>query len=116
MAYSRKIRFLLLAAMALPLFAQRSSIPVRKARVNGQYRPHAADESLSDFVRPGIKAKIVSAAIAKDGTITARINITDPKGLPLDMAGVNTPGAVSMRLIAATIPAGQKQYVAYTTT
>ena len=47
---------------------------------------------------------MVSAAIATDGTITARVTITDPKGLPLDMTGVTTPGAVSMSLICRLHP------------
>ena len=41
---------------------------------------------------------------------------TDPKGVPLDKDGIQTPGAVSFRYIAAYIPAGKTQYVAYTTT
>ena len=41
--------------------------------------------------------------------------LTDPQGLPLDAAGVTTPGAVSMAYVAAYIPKGQEQYVAYTT-
>ncbi len=68
------------------------------------------------FVRPGIKVKIASAAIAQDGTITARVKITDGADVPLDRTGVNTPGVVSMSLIAAYIPAGKTQYVSYTTT
>jgi hypothetical protein len=56
------------------------------------------------------------AAIAKDGTITARYTITDPKGAPLDKDGIVTPGTAPASLIAAYIPAGQKQYVSYTTT
>jgi OmcA/MtrC family decaheme c-type cytochrome len=62
-----------------------------------------------------VKVKIVSASIGQDGTITARVNLTDPKGAALDRDGINTPGPVSMSLIAAYIPAGQKQYVSYTT-
>jgi OmcA/MtrC family decaheme c-type cytochrome len=69
-----------------------------------------------NYIRPGIKVKIVSAGVAKDGTITARVKVTDPKDIPLDMNGVNTPGAVTLRFIAAYIPAGQKEYTAYTTT
>ena len=95
---------LALSAHIAPLVAQR------------QVRPHAADQNLINFIRPGIGVKVVSAAIASDGTITARVTISDPKGLPLDMAGVTTPGAVTLRLIAAYIPSGQKQFVAYTTT
>ncbi|MBI4874693.1 MAG: OmcA/MtrC family decaheme c-type cytochrome [Acidobacteria bacterium] len=43
------------------------------------------------------------------------MKITDPKGLPLDRAGIETPGAVSGSLILAYIPKGQTQYTAYTT-
>ena len=68
------------------------------------------------FIRPGIVVKIVSAGIAPDGTITARVNLTDPTGMPLDRLGVNTPGTVSMSFIAAYIPDQKKQYVSYTTT
>lgn len=74
-----------------------------------------ADAALVDFVRPGLTFKITNAQIAADGTITATIAITDPQGLPLDRNGVITPGAVSISMVAATIPKGQTQYVAYTT-
>ena len=118
MVHFRKAFFivsaLLLAMLAAPLVAQRAS-QVRKAS-QPRVRPQAADQNLINFIRPGITVKVASAAIAKDGTITARINIADPKGLPLDKDGIATPGAVTLRFIAAYIPAGQKQYVAYTTT
>ena len=80
--------------------------------------PREAQLSLSqvNFIRPGITVKIVSASIASDRTITARVNIADPKGLPLDKDGINTPGTVSMSFIVAYIPAGKTQYVSYTTT
>src|SRR5260370_17504391 len=109
------ISMLLLAVLAAPLVAQRASDLARKAGPTGQVRPHAADQNLINFIRPGITVKIASAAIAKDGTITARVTLTDPKGLPLDMYGVTTPGSITVRFIAATIPAGQKQVGAYTT-
>ena len=96
MAHSRKsfftIRFLLLAVLVAP---QSASGLARRAST-GQVRPQAADQNLINFIRPGIRVRIVSAGIAKDGTITARVNIGDPKGLPLDRAGVTTPGTVSM--------------------
>jgi OmcA/MtrC family decaheme c-type cytochrome len=60
--------------------------------------------------------KIQNAAIAKDGTITVRATITDSDGTPLDRLGKATQGPVSMSFIAAYIPAGQTQYVSYTTT
>jgi OmcA/MtrC family decaheme c-type cytochrome len=74
-----------------------------------------ADAATVDFVRPGLVFKITGPQIATDGTMTATISIADPQGLPLDRAGVTTPGAVSISMIAATIPKGQEQYVAYTT-
>ena len=66
--------------------------------------------------KTGVTPKIQSAAIAKDGTITVRATIVDSTGLPLDRLGVVTQGPVSMSFIAAYIPSGQTQYVAYTTT
>jgi OmcA/MtrC family decaheme c-type cytochrome len=97
----------LLVAMAATVVAQ-----VQKQKKRQAYL--AAD--MISFIRPGIQAKVVSAAIASDGTITARVKIADPKGLPLDMDGITTPGPVALRFIAAYIPAGQKQFVSYTTT
>ena len=49
-----------------------------------------------NFVRPGLNIQIVSAKIATDGTISLDYKITDPDGLPLDPAGIQTPGAISV--------------------
>ncbi len=73
------------------------------------------DPNTANFVRPGLVIKITSAAIADDGTITTRFKLTDPKGLPIDKDGIQTPGVVSLGMVAAYIPKGQTQYVAYTT-
>jgi OmcA/MtrC family decaheme c-type cytochrome len=73
------------------------------------------DAAIVNFVRPGLVLKIQSATIASDGTIQTQFTLTDPQGLPLDRLGITTPGAVSISFIAATIPAGQTQYTAYTT-
>jgi len=78
-------------------------------------KAYFADAAVIDFVRPGLVFKISTASIASDGTITARVLVTDPQGLPLDRLGVDTPGTVSMSFIAATIPNGKKQYTSYTT-
>src|SRR5579863_7296972 len=80
-------------------------------RDKAYYKP----EAIVNFVRPGLVLKIETASIASDGTIQAKFKLTDPQGLPLDRLGVNTPGAVSISFVASTIPAGQTQYVAYTT-
>lgn len=83
------------------------------------YSPHEkafyADRALVEFVRPGLTFTINSAQVASDGTISVTYSIADPTGLPLDKAGITTPGSVSASFIAAYIPKGQEQYVAYTT-
>jgi OmcA/MtrC family decaheme c-type cytochrome len=86
------------------------------AQVKQKKRQADLDANTISYLRPGILVKVVSAAIAQDGTITARVKVTDPKGVPLDKDGITTPGVVTLRFIAAYIPAGKKQYVAYTTT
>jgi OmcA/MtrC family decaheme c-type cytochrome len=72
--------------------------------------------SNSSLGHTGVVVKIKSAAIAKDGTITVRATIVDSDGNPLDRLGVATNGPVSLSFIATYIPAGQTQYVSYTTT
>ena len=74
-----------------------------------------ADTSTVEFVRSGLTITVQSAAIASDGTITTTYSVTDPSGLPLDIAGVTTPGAISLSFLAAEIPHGQEQYVSYIT-
>jgi OmcA/MtrC family decaheme c-type cytochrome len=71
---------------------------------------------ISTLGKTGVVVKIQNAAIASDGTITVRATITDSDGQPLDRLGAATAGPVSMSFIAAYIPAGQTQYVSYTTT
>jgi len=78
-------------------------------------KAYYADANLVNFVRPGLVVRVLSAEIATDGTIRARIKLTDPQGLPLDRLGVTTPGPVAVSLIAGHIPKGQTQYVSYTT-
>jgi OmcA/MtrC family decaheme c-type cytochrome len=78
-------------------------------------KAYYASATAIDFVRPGLVLTVTGASIASDGTIQATFTIADPQGLPLDMAGVTTPGAVSVSLMIATIPKGQTQYTAYTT-
>src|SRR5512147_3066994 len=60
--------------------------PLAAPQAPSQKLPREAqlDANQVDFIRPGITVKIVSASIAQDGTISARVNIADPKGLPLD--------------------------------
>src|SRR5579885_1446265 len=70
-----------------------------------------ADAAVVNFVRPGLVLKITGASVAADGTIQAQFTLTDPQGLPLDRAGVTTPGAVSTSFVASYIPKGQTDYI-----
>ena len=96
----------LMAVLLMPLAAQKAPNPGYTKHEKMAY----ADQNLVNYVRPGVVVKIQSAAIAKDGTITARLTIADPKGVPLDKDGIATPGTVSLSLICAYIPAGQTQF------
>ena len=78
-------------------------------------KAYYADKALVAAVRPGLAIKVNSASISSGGAITVNFNLADPSGLPLDAAGVATPGPVSLTFFAAYIPKSQEQYVAYTT-
>ena len=63
----------------------------------------------------GLSIRILSADIAKDGTIRARYRVTDGTGLPLDIAGKHTPGAIKVSHQAGYAPEGQTHFVSYST-
>lgn len=69
----------------------------------------------AQYVQPGLVITITAASISSNGTISVNYTLADPTGAPLDSAGVNTPGAIALAYVAAYIPKGQEQYVAYTT-
>jgi OmcA/MtrC family decaheme c-type cytochrome len=74
-----------------------------------------APEAMIQYVNPGLVFSVVSAKIAADGTISVDYKTTDPKGLALDTAGIQTPGTISSSFIAAYIPKGQAEYMSYST-
>lgn len=74
-----------------------------------------ADEATINFVRPGLVFKILGHEIAADGTVKVRFRITDPKGVPLEREGINTPGPVSTSFILAYLPNDGKFWRTYTT-
>jgi OmcA/MtrC family decaheme c-type cytochrome len=78
-------------------------------------KPSATSTADASFIRPGLVIQIVSASVAQDGTMRARVKVTDPRGLPLDRLGIDSAGPISISLIAAFIPKGQGHYTAYTT-
>src|SRR5581483_10277741 len=88
-----------------------------KRPFNTYDRAYYASQATVDFVRPGLVVKVLSAAIAQDGTITATVSFADPQGLPLDKDGVLTPGPISSGnpcMIADVMPKGATQFTAYT--
>jgi OmcA/MtrC family decaheme c-type cytochrome len=109
-AAGRKILVLLLVAGSIVMVSGQKSTSY-SPRDRAAFAPQAAVQ----YVNPGLFFSIVSAKIASDGTISVDYKIFDTglTGLPLDQAGVLTPGAVSPRFIAAYIPKGQEQYVSY---
>ncbi|MGD0580748.1 MAG: OmcA/MtrC family decaheme c-type cytochrome, partial [Bryobacteraceae bacterium] len=70
--------------------------------------------SVINFVRPGLVLTVLSASIGTDGTMAARMSLTDPEGLQLDPAGVATPGAVTVACTVAVLPSGSNDFVSYT--
>jgi hypothetical protein len=78
-------------------------------------KAYFADDATVEFVRPGLTITVNSATIAANGTIAVTYTLTDPNGLPLDSAGVYTPGIVTLSYVAAVIPSGQEDYTTYTT-
>ncbi|GIU75511.1 MAG: cytochrome c [Bryobacteraceae bacterium] len=74
-----------------------------------------ADEATINFVRPGLVFKILGHEIAADGTVKVRFRITDPKGVPLEREGINTPGPVSTSFILAYLPNDGNHWRTYTT-
>jgi len=87
----------------------------KKHEYSSHEKAFYADASTVQFVHPGLVITINSAQIAQDGTITTIYTLTDPKGLPLDAAGITTPGAISLSHIAAVLPNNGEEYNAYTT-
>jgi len=87
----------------------------RKHHFSPREKAFYADAATVEFVNPGLVIAVSGATIAANGSITVQYTLTDPTGLPLDSAGVYTPGTVSISFVAAYIPNGQEQYTAYTT-
>jgi OmcA/MtrC family decaheme c-type cytochrome len=104
---------------ALALVLITGSVVLMSAPKKTVFTPHDkayyASDATVNFVRPGLTLKVVSSTIAQDGTISVDYKITDPNGLPLDPAGITTPGAVSVSFVCAYIPKGQTQFYSYAT-
>lgn len=90
----RTVGFVVL--MALCLTAQHKKFAYGK-----RDKAFYADPALVAFVRPGLGITINSASISNAGAVTVNFTLTDPSGLPLDVAGVYTP--VRWRLLTSPL-------------
>jgi len=105
----KKLAAVLLASAAAALQSGSGGPPFSK-----HDKAYYADAALVNFVRPGLAIKITGAGVGTDGTITVNYSVTDPRGLPLDVQGVTTPGSVSTSFVAAYIPKGGQNWVTLT--
>ena len=99
--------------LVIATFFFTASAADRPVLKNKDYNPMAL-ANVFPFVTTGVNVKLKAASIASDGTINARFTLTDSQGHGLDITGVQTAGTEAVSLMAAYIPKGQSQYVAYT--
>ena len=88
----------------------------RKSPFTIHDKAYYAPQATVEYVNPGLVFTIVSGKVANDGTISVDYKVSDATGLPLDVAGIQTPGAISVRYLVAYIPKGQTQFSSYITT
>jgi OmcA/MtrC family decaheme c-type cytochrome len=62
---------------------------------------------------PGIKLAVSATDIANDGTVVVSFDVTDGAGVPLDLAGKYTEGAITPKFALAAL--GTDGYASYTT-
>ncbi|MBI4907969.1 MAG: OmcA/MtrC family decaheme c-type cytochrome [Acidobacteria bacterium] len=110
----RSIHFRILTALVLLVLAG-TLVSAPKSPFTPKDKAFYLSERDISYIRPGLVVKVLSASIAADGTVTARIRFADPKDVPLDRAGITTPGPIGASVLIAYIPKGETQYVAYTT-
>jgi OmcA/MtrC family decaheme c-type cytochrome len=114
-AVSGKALVLVMVAGSIVLLSgQKSNDRQIATRSNLAVAPQAAVQ----YVNPGLNFTVVSATIASNGTISVDYKITDggSPALPLDLSGVQTPGVVSPKFLAAYVPKGQEEFASYITT
>jgi OmcA/MtrC family decaheme c-type cytochrome len=102
---------------ALALVVVAGSAALVSAPKNTRFTAHDqayyAPQAIVEYVNPGLVFTVVSAKMASDGTISVDYKVTDATGLPLDVAGILTPGAITPRYLSAYIPKGQEQFSSY---
>ena len=105
----------LTTALALALCAATALAGADSKALTPKDKAFYLSEKEQNFIRPGLDFQITSATAAADGTVSYTFTVKDPRGAPLDTAGVLTPGPITISSVLARIPAGQTTYQAYTT-
>jgi OmcA/MtrC family decaheme c-type cytochrome len=72
-------------------------------------------EEQLDFIRPGYNITVNSITIPSDNRPVVDLSFKDDKGVPLDRAGILTPGTLSASIILAWWDPVERHYTAYTT-
>lgn len=108
----------LLIGLAL-LMSSGSALLAKSSPTDGNYYTAqdkefylTADEIF--FIRPGLEIEVISVEVPSDMQLEVTYSLKDPGGLPLDIDGVYTPGAVDMRYMLTYIPQGEEQKVILT--
>jgi OmcA/MtrC family decaheme c-type cytochrome len=79
-----------------------------------QVEYYMTDEEKS-YVRPGLTVEVVGVEIPADRHAVVELTFVDDMGMPLDRAGVLTPGPISMSFVFAWFDGERREYTAYTT-
>jgi OmcA/MtrC family decaheme c-type cytochrome len=106
---------LVAAASAFMLSGQDQATRGIQSRFDAHDLAAYATQAMIQYVNPGLVYSVVSANITSAGVISVTYKVTDPTGLALDTAGIQTPGTISSSFLVAYIPKGQAQYVSYVT-
>lgn len=106
------------AAVSVPLLVDTPRTDPGSTITDGGYTAQQKEFYLSDeeksFVRPGLTVEVEDVAINPDLSVDVVVSFSDEAGMPLDRAGIITPGPISMSFILAWYDGEMRQYTAYT--
>src|SRR5215470_1365691 len=80
-----------------------------------QQKEYWLSEDEFQYIRPGLNITVNSVTFDAGLHAVVDVSYTDSLGVPLDRAGVLTPGAISMSFILAWWDPNARHYTAYTT-
>ena len=102
---------MVVAASVLMVSGQDTGRVALQSRFGAHDLAAYATQATIEYVNPGLVYSVVSANITSAGVISVTYKVSDPTGLPLDTAGIQTPGAISSSFLVAYVPKGQPSYV-----